>query len=67
MGQALKDGKRQGLTADYFKDTEAVQRAAAQAVRDALRRHKEAGVGAVIWRDGEVVIVPPEEIEVPEE
>lgn len=31
---------------------------------DALARHKALGVPAVIWRDGEVVEIPPEEIEI---
>ena len=34
------------------------------ASRDALRRHKALGVPAVVWRDGRVVEIPPEEIEV---
>lgn len=32
--------------------------------QDALRRHKALGVPAVIWRDGRVVEIPPEEIEI---
>lgn len=40
--------------------TEALQEAA----RDAWRRHKALGHPIVIWRDGKVVTVPPEEIEV---
>jgi predicted ABC-type ATPase len=35
-----------------------------EAARDARRRHKAFGVPLVIWRDGKVVEVPPEEIEV---
>jgi predicted ABC-type ATPase len=31
--------------------------------RDALARHKALGVPAVIWRDGKVVEIPPEEIQ----
>jgi len=38
----------------------------ARASREALARHKALGIPAVIWRDGRVVIVPPEEIEVEE-
>lgn len=34
-----------------------------EAARDARRRHKAFGVPLVIWRDGKVVEVPPEEIE----
>ena len=35
-----------------------------EAGRDARRRHKALGHPIVIWRDGKVVVVPPEEIEV---
>lgn len=37
--------------------------AAQQAVRAALREHKLAGNSIAIWRDGKVVLVPPEQIE----
>ena len=36
----------------------------AQAGREAYARHKALGIPIVIWRDGKVVEVPPEEIEV---
>lgn len=36
----------------------------AQAGREALARHKALGIPVVIWRDGKVVVVPPEEIEI---
>jgi hypothetical protein len=35
-----------------------------RSVTDALRRHKERGESIVVWRDGKVVLVPPEEIDV---
>jgi predicted ABC-type ATPase len=35
-----------------------------KAVTAALRRHKELGESIVIWRDGKIVVVPPEEIDV---
>jgi len=35
-----------------------------RAVTEALRRHKERGESIVIWRDGKVVTLPPEEIDV---
>lgn len=35
-----------------------------RAGREALARHKALGIPVVIWRDGKVVEVPPEEIEV---
>lgn len=34
-----------------------------RATRDAIRRHKQAGVPMSIWRDGKVVLVPAEELE----
>lgn|GEM_PF-291775 len=38
--------------------------AARQGVAEALTRHKALGQSIAIWRDGRVVIVPPEEIEI---
>ena len=38
--------------------------AAQEAVRAALREHKLAGNSIAVWRDGKVVLLPPEEIEV---
>ena len=38
--------------------------AAQRAVRAALREHKLAGNSIAIWREGKVVLVPPEQIEV---
>ena len=35
-----------------------------RAVTAALRRHKELGQSVVMWRDGKIVTVPPEEIDV---
>jgi hypothetical protein len=43
-----------------------VEAAMNKGVRDALRRHKLLGESIAVWRDGTDVIVPPEEIEVPE-
>jgi hypothetical protein len=37
-----------------------------KAVHDALRRHKLLGESIAVSRDGKVVIVPPEEIEIPD-
>jgi len=50
-----------------FPDGDAVDRALARAVREALRRHKLLGQSVVVWRDGRVVEIPPEEIEIPPE
>jgi len=47
---------------DFGKD---VERALQRAVRQALLMHKRIGNPIAIWRDGKVVIVPPEEIVIP--
>ena len=51
------------LTDDYFaehaKDIEKVLR---RAVNHALLQHKRLGNSIAVWKDGAVVIVPPEEI-----
>jgi len=43
-------------------DTEGMTAAMNRGVRAALRRHKLLGESIAVWRDGRVVIVPPEEI-----
>lgn len=47
--------------AALFED-DALDDAIRQAGRDARLRHKQMGVPLVIWRDGKVVEIPPEEI-----
>ena len=41
-----------------------IEEAVRRAVRDALLLHKRAGNPIAAWKDGKVVIVPPEEIKV---
>jgi hypothetical protein len=41
-----------------------IDEALRRAVREALLRHKKLGNSIAVWRDGKVVIVPPEEIQV---
>lgn len=36
-----------------------------EAVADAIAEHKRMGRPIVVWRDGKVVKIPPEEIKVP--
>jgi len=43
-----------------------IQQALARAIREALRRHREAGNPVATWRDGRVEWVRAEDIEVPE-
>ena len=55
--------------AKLFAEGEPIDEAMAQAGRDARLKHKQLGVPLVVWRDGKVVEIPPEEIVVdpPEE
>ena len=46
------------------KMDEVLDRAFKEAMKEARRKHKEAGVAMVICRDGEVIHVPPETIEI---
>jgi hypothetical protein len=45
-----------------FTDPAELTRRFRVAVREALRDHKLAGNPIAVWRNGKVVIVPPEEI-----
>lgn len=38
-----------------------------RSVRDALRRHKQLGQSVVVWKDGQMRILSPDEIDVPDE
>ncbi len=49
--------------AEYYADNDRLGRAMGKAVQDALRTHKLLGYPIVVWRDGKVVWVPPEEIQ----
>lgn len=42
---------------------ETLLESAREAVREAIARHKAKGDSIVVWRDGRVVILQPEEIE----
>jgi hypothetical protein len=47
---------------EILKDRPRVQKALRDSVQDAIRIHKLMGVPIVVWRDGKVVEIPPEEI-----
>lgn len=47
---------------DRVEDLPRIQQALERGVRDALRRHKQAGNPVATWRDGAVVWVDPEDI-----
>lgn len=42
-----------------------IEKALQRAVRQALLMHKRIGNPVAVWRDGRVVIIPPEEIVIP--
>ncbi len=50
----------------FFGDTASLLASAKRAVREAVRRHKLLNESIVVWRDGKVVVVPAEEIEIDE-
>lgn len=61
--QPAKSPDRAGRTIDEcMGDTSLVAEALARGVREALQRHKRAGVPVVEWREGAVRMIPPEEI-----
>ena len=49
---------------ELFEDGKRLDYLAKEAVRDALREHKRLGQSVVVWRDGKVVTVAPEDIPV---
>jgi hypothetical protein len=46
------------------KATEVIERAFKEAMKECRRKHKEAGVPMVVERDGEIVYIQPDEIEI---
>jgi hypothetical protein len=48
--------------AKLFEQGAPIDEALARAGRDARLKHKQLGVPLVVWRDGQVVEIPPEEI-----
>jgi hypothetical protein len=53
------------LPLDLCRDAKEIEKVFQLAVREALRMHKCLGNPIAVWKDGKVVIVPPEEIEIP--
>jgi hypothetical protein len=50
-----------------FAEGTPVDQAIEEAVREALKRHKRAGNPIVVWRDGEMHWIQPEDIRLPDE
>lgn len=45
-----------------FAEGTRIDRAAARAIREAVRRHKLLGHSVAVWRDGSLIWIPPNEI-----
>ena len=60
---AVKKKHRDKIT-EAFADPEKITEALSRGVREALLKHKKAGNPIVIWREGKVVWIGPEEISV---
>jgi len=45
-----------------FRERTLIDQALNAAVRDAVLEHKQRGLPLVVWRDGKIVWVPPEEV-----
>ena len=54
--------KRNGDVGTIVRDDKIIEDALAAGVRDALRRHLQAGQPVVEWQDGKIVWLGPDEI-----
>ena len=50
------------LVAERFTDGTLMDEAMKKAVAEAVLRHRQLGLPIVVWRDGKVVWIPPEEL-----
>jgi len=55
--------KRTKNISELFDDGAAIAQAMNAAVRDAVLQHKQKGLPLVVWRDGQVVWIPPDEVD----
>jgi hypothetical protein len=55
------------LASEILVKSRAVEAAIRKAVREALLQHKRGGQPIAVWRAGELVWIPPEEIEIPDD
>jgi hypothetical protein len=60
------DNESQNSNARSEPDIETINAAARSAVARALFMKKRLGLSAVAWKDGRIVVIPPEQIEVDE-
>jgi hypothetical protein len=61
----LRETPKQSLD-EALSNEVRIRRALRAGVRRALMRHKRLGESVAVWRDGQVVIVPPEQINIPD-
>ena len=55
-----------GQAATILRDGDAIDRAIAATHRRVVLRHRQLNIPLVLWRDGRVIEVPPESVELPE-
>jgi hypothetical protein len=58
---AVKE-KHKDKVAEAFADPDKITKALVQGVREALLKHKQAGNPIVVWLDGKIIWIKPEEI-----
>ena len=63
MKTISKNGNTETLEA-VFSDDACIDALAKEAVRDALLEHKRKGQSVVVWQDGKIVTLAPEDIPV---
>jgi hypothetical protein len=61
----MRSGIRHSARIDLIRDAEKIGKLFQLAVREELIKHKCAGNPIAVWKDGKVVIIPSEEIEIP--
>jgi hypothetical protein len=59
--------KAKGILVDRNVTAEAIRQARGEAISEALRARKRAGFPAATMHAGQVVLVPPEEVAIPDE
>ncbi|MHB1034621.1 MAG: hypothetical protein ACYC35_04600 [Pirellulales bacterium] len=52
--------------AKIFRERTLIDEALNAAVREAVLAHKQKGLPLVVWRDGKIVWIPPEDLDVGE-
>ena len=57
--------KPQKSISELFREGTPIDQALARAARDALLLHKRIGNAVAVWRDGRVVHIPADQIQIP--